>query len=269
MIRVQDLSAGYGRINVLKGVSLQVGAGELVSVVGANGAGKSTLVRCIQGLLQPASGRIEFEGRDITRLPAEQVVRQGLCLVPETRELFADLSVTDNLFLGAYVHRKEEGAGRRRAEAMQTVFSLFPALQERQTARASNLSGGQQQMLAIGRALMARPRALMLDEPSLGLSPLLVQQIFEAIATLRQSGLAIVLIEQNVRAALKLADRAYVLQTGSIIAEGRAETLAGETVMKAYLGKGQGKNKRQENEQRRTSERHLAAHRRETEGSGA
>jgi branched-chain amino acid transport system ATP-binding protein len=238
MIRVTDLVAGYGRIKVLKGVSLTVAAGELVCVVGANGAGKSTLLRSIQGMLTPASGRVEFDGKDVTGLPAERVVQRGLCLVPETRDLFPDLTVVDNLFLGAYVHRKESGATRKREEAMRKVFGIFPALEERRTARASNLSGGQQQMLAIGRALMARPRALMLDEPSLGLAPLLVQQIFQAIAALRQSGLAILLVEQNVRAALKLAERAYVLETGAIVAEGPSAELAGDAaVMKAYLGK--------------------------------
>ncbi len=238
MIRVRDVRAGYGRINVLKGVSLDVSAGELVCVVGANGAGKSTLLRCIQGLLAVSGGTIEFDGKDVTRLGAETIVDAGLCLVPETRELFPDLTVVDNLFLGAYVHRKEADAARKREEAMHRVFALFPALQERRTARASNLSGGQQQMLAIGRALMARPRALMLDEPSLGLAPLLVVQIFDAIVELRRSGLAILLVEQNVRAALSLAERAYVLETGVIVAEGPSEALRNdEKVKKAYLGK--------------------------------
>jgi len=238
MIRVSALAAGYGRIKVLKGVSLSVAAGELVCVVGANGAGKSTLLRAIQGLLPPAAGRVEFDGQDVTGLPAERIVQRGLCLVPETRDLFPDLTVVDNLFLGAYVHRREADATRNREEAMRKVFGIFPALEERRTARASNLSGGQQQMLAIGRALMARPRALMLDEPSLGLAPMLVQQIFQAIAELRRSGLAILLVEQNVRAALKLAERAYVLETGAIVAEGPSATLVGDAaVMKAYLGK--------------------------------
>ena len=238
MIRVDDLVAGYGRIKVLKGVSLTVAAGELVCVVGANGAGKSTLLRSIQGMLSPAAGRVEFDGKDVTGLPAERVVQRGLCLVPETRDLFPDLTVVDNLFLGAYVHRKEADATRKREEAMRKVFGIFPALEERRAARASNLSGGQQQMLAIGRALMARPRALMLDEPSLGLAPMLVQMIFQAIEELRRSGLAILLVEQNVRAALRLAERAYVLETGAIVAEGPSAQLAGDAaVMKAYLGK--------------------------------
>jgi branched-chain amino acid transport system ATP-binding protein len=241
MIRVRDLTAGYGRIAVLKGVSLEFAAGELVCLVGANGAGKSTLLRCIQGLLPIGGGSLAIDGLDIGGLPAEQIVRRGLSLVPETRELFPHLTIVDNLLLGAYIHRREPDAARRRAEAMERVFAIFPALHERRTARASNLSGGQQQMLAIGRALMARPRALMLDEPSLGLAPLLVRQIFDAISELRRSGLAILLVEQNVRAALKLATRAYVLETGTIVAEGPADALAkDDRIMRAYLGKAGG-----------------------------
>jgi branched-chain amino acid transport system ATP-binding protein len=238
MIRVRDMIAGYGRITVLKHVSIEIAAGELVCVVGANGAGKSTLLRCIQGLLPINAGNIEIDGQDVSGLPAEKIVQRGLSLVPETRELFSNMTVTDNLFLGAYIHRKESGAVRMRAEAMQTVFSIFPGLYERRAACAANLSGGQQQMLAIGRALMSRPRALMLDEPSLGLAPMLVRQIFDAISDLRRSGLAILLVEQNVRAALKLATRAYVLETGSIVAEGPADTLANDDrIIRAYLGK--------------------------------
>jgi branched-chain amino acid transport system ATP-binding protein len=238
MIRVRDVTAGYGRINVLKHVSIDVAAGELVCLVGANGAGKSTLLRCIQGLLPTSAGHIEIDGEDVSGLSTEKIVRRGLSLVPETRELFSSLTVTDNLFLGAYTHRKESDAARAREDAMQKVFSIFPALDERRNARAADLSGGQQQMLAIGRALMSRPRALMLDEPSLGLAPMLVRQIFEAISELRRSGLAILLVEQNVRAALKLATRAYVLETGSIVAEGPADALANDDrLMRAYLGK--------------------------------
>lgn len=237
MIRVRDVEAGYGRINVLKRVSLDVAAGEIVCVVGANGAGKSTLLRCIQGLLPASAGSIEFDGEDVIRLGVERIVQNGLCLVPETRELFPDMSLVDNLFLGAYIHRKEADAARKREEAMQRVFAIFPALRERRKVRAANLSGGEQQMLAIGRALMARPRALMLDEPSLGLAPLLVVQIFEAVAELRRNGLAILLVEQNVRAALTLASRAYVMETGAIVAQGPSATLvSNEKVKNAYLG---------------------------------
>ena len=238
MIRVRDVSAGYGRINVLKGVSIDVTSEELVCVVGANGAGKTTLLNCIQGLLPVSAGCIEIDGQDVSRLSTARIVQRGLSLVPETRELFSNLTVTDNLSLGAYIHRKEPDAARGRGQAMEKVFSLFPALYDRRTARACDLSGGQQQMLAIGRALMARPRALMLDEPSLGLAPILVRQIFDAISQLRRSGLAILLVEQNVRAALKRADRAYILETGSIIAQGPADAMANdERMMHAYLGK--------------------------------
>ncbi len=241
MITVERVISGYGRLRVLREVSLEVGAGELVTVVGANGAGKSTLLRTIQGLLPAESGRISFQGTDITRVPTERIVRMGLTLVPETRDLFADLRVIDNLELGAYAHRAERDAKARRVKAIEEVFDLFPALRERQSARAGALSGGQQQMLAIGRALMTRPRALMLDEPSQGLAPLLVRQIFSAIAQLRDRGLAILLVEQNVRAALRLAGRAYVLETGAIVASGPAsELMHDEVVMKAFLGRAGG-----------------------------
>jgi branched-chain amino acid transport system ATP-binding protein len=196
------------------------------------------LLRSIQGLIIPQGGKVFFEDKDITGLPTEKIVRLGLTLVPETRDLFPDLTVIDNLELGAYVHRRESGAAARRLEAMGKVFEIFPALHERRAAKASALSGGQQQMLAIGRALMTRPKALMLDEPSLGLAPILVRQIFEAIDNLRKSGLAILLVEQNVRQALRLAERAYVLETGAVVASGPAsELLQNEAVMKAYLGR--------------------------------
>jgi branched-chain amino acid transport system ATP-binding protein len=238
VIKVENIVAGYGRLQVLRQVSIEVGAGELVTVVGANGAGKSTLLRTIQGLLQAQGGSVAFLGEDITRLTTEKIVARGLTLVPETRDLFPDLSVIDNLDLGAYVHRREAGAASKRADAMAKVFEIFPALKERSAARAAALSGGQQQMLAIGRALMTRPKALMLDEPSLGLAPMLVRQIFEAIDRLRKNGLAILLVEQNVRSALRLAERAYVLETGAIVASGpAADLLKNEAVMKAYLGR--------------------------------
>jgi branched-chain amino acid transport system ATP-binding protein len=237
VIKVEKLVAGYGHLRILKQVSIEVGAGELVTVVGANGAGKSTLLRCIQGLLPATQGRIEFSGQNITGVSAEKIVRHGLTLVPETRELFPDLSVLDNLSLGAYIHRRERNASALRDAALQQVFEMFPPLQERQAGRASTLSGGQQQMLAIGRALMTRPRALMLDEPSLGLAPLVVHLIFEAIGRLRARGLAILLVEQNVRSALRLAQRAYVLETGAIVAAGpAADLLENEAIIKAYLG---------------------------------
>jgi branched-chain amino acid transport system ATP-binding protein len=241
VITVQEVVAGYGRLEVLHRVSLNVAAGELVALVGANGAGKSTLLRTIQGLSRPHAGHIQFEGSDITGVPTEKIVRLGLTLVPETRDLFPDLSVIDNLELGAYAHRHERNSSATRRQSLDDVFTLFPALLERRAARAAALSGGQQQMLAIGRALMTRPRALMLDEPSLGLAPLMVRQIFDAIARLRARGLAILLVEQNVRLALKLAQRAYVLETGRIVAHGAAsELMQNEAVMKAYLGRAGG-----------------------------
>jgi branched-chain amino acid transport system ATP-binding protein len=238
LIEVEKLVAGYSRLQVLRDVTLTVAAGELVTVVGANGAGKSTLLRCIQGVLPAVSGRVVFAGQDITSLSIERIVRMGLTLVPETRDLFPELSVIDNVLLGAFVHRHEKDAEARRRDGLEMVFDLFPAIQERKAERAAALSGGQQQMLAIGRALMTRPRALMLDEPSLGLAPLVIKQIFGAIDRLRKSGLAILLVEQNVRAALRLAERAYVLDTGRIVAHGPAAAIMrDEAVTSVYLGK--------------------------------
>jgi branched-chain amino acid transport system ATP-binding protein len=237
MIDARDIVSGYGQLRVLKSVSVTVNRGELVTVVGANGAGKSTLLCCIQRLAPLWSGRVIFDDRDITQLSAERVVRMGLTLVPQSRELFPLMSVMDNLLLGGYLHRNEKDAGSKRKRDLDAVYQLFPALFERRAARAGTLSGGEQQMLAIGRALMSRPRALMLDEPSLGLAPLIVRQIFAAIADLRRQGLAILLVEQNVKAALKLAERAYMLETGRVAASGPARDLASDpAVVKAYLG---------------------------------
>ena len=237
MIEAQDIVSGYNALRVLKSVSVTVGKGELVTVVGANGAGKSTLLRCIQRLAPIWSGRVIFDGNNITRASAERVVGMGLTLVPESRELFPRMTVTDNLLLGAYLHRHERNAGARRKRDLDAVYRLFSALFERRAALAGTLSGGEQQMLAIGRALMSRPRALMLDEPSLGLAPLVVRQIFAAIADLRRQGLAILLVEQNVKTALKLAERAYVLETGLVASSGTTHELASDpAVIKAYLG---------------------------------
>jgi branched-chain amino acid transport system ATP-binding protein len=239
MIEVQDIVSGYGQLRVLKSVSITVNRGELVTVVGANGAGKSTLLRCIQRLGPVWSGRVIFDGSDITQASVERVVRMGLTLVPQSRELFPLMSVADNLLLGGYLHRSEKDAVRNRKRDLDSVYQLFPALLERHMAPAGALSGGEQQMLAIGRALMSRPRALMLDEPSLGLAPLVVRQIFAAIADLRRQSLAILLVEQNVKAALKLAERAYMLETGRVAASGPARELASDpAIMKAYLGAG-------------------------------
>ena len=244
-ICAEQLVCGYGSLQVLKGPSVEVAAGELVAVVGANGAGKSTLLRAIQGLTPVWSGRVLLDGVDITRLPAERRVALGLTLVPETKELFPELSVLDNLQLGAYLHRRRWGsafktggsAARDERADLGEVLALFPVLGERLSSRAATLSGGQQQMLAIGRALMTRPSALMLDEPSLGLAPLVVRQIFGVLAALRDRGLAILLVEQNMRAALKLSKRGYVLETGAIAEAGPSEALLErDSVRHAYLG---------------------------------
>ncbi len=237
MIEVQNIAAGYGRLTAVKKVSLHVNAGEIVTVVGPNGAGKSTLLRCMMGLLPANSGKVTFEGVDITKLSTSQIVKLGLTLVPESRDLFPGLSVTDNLLLGAYVHRGENDADKKRQAAMSEVFELFPALKERATVPAASLSGGQQQMVAIGRALMTRPKALLLDEPSLGIAPLVIRMIFNAVSQLRARGMAILLVEQNVRMALRLAERAYVLETGNIVAETRAgDAEATKAIIKAYFG---------------------------------
>lgn len=237
MIETRNLVAGYGKLRVIKDVSIIVESGAIVSIIGANGAGKSTLLRCIQGLIKPSSGEVIFEGEDITPLAPEKIVRRGLTLVPENKELFPNLSVHDNLVLGGYVFRSESRAAERRRTELEKIYAYFPALQEKQNDRAATLSGGQQQMLAIGRALMTRPRALMLDEPSLGLAPMAVRQIFEVLAALSKSGIAILLVEQNIRSALHLAHRGYVLETGRIVSSGSSQEILNDpAVMKAYLG---------------------------------
>jgi branched-chain amino acid transport system ATP-binding protein len=243
VIETRNLVAGYGKLRVIKGVSVMVESGAIVSIIGANGAGKSTLLRCIQGLTKPWSGEVIFDGEDITPLAPEKIVRRGLTLVPENKELFPNLSVHDNLVLGGYVFRNENSAAEKRRTALDQIYAFFPALQEKQKDRAATLSGGQQQMLAIGRALMTRPRALMLDEPSLGLAPMVVRQIFEVLGTLSKSGIAILLVEQNIRSALHLAQRGYVFETGTIVSSGSSkEILNDPAVMKAYLGTRRGAN---------------------------
>ncbi len=237
MIEVKDLAVDYGRLRAIKSVSLNVGTGELVTVVGPNGAGKSTLLRCILGLLSSSAGSITFAGQDITRLSTAKIVQLGLTLVPEARALFPALSVRDNLLLGAYAHRHGPGATKLRQSMLEEVYALFPALRDSDGVRAETLSGGQQQMVAIGRALMTRPKALLLDEPSLGLAPLVLRAIFGAINRLHLNGMSILLVEQNVRTALRLAQRAYVLETGSIVAQGRASDIAADSALsKAYFG---------------------------------
>jgi len=235
MLTLKSVQAGYGRLPVLKGISLHVRVGEVVTLIGGNGAGKTTTLRAISGLLPPRKGAIEFAGQDLTRMSPERIVALGLALVPEGRRVFRTLSVNANLELGAY-HRRDKGAVRR---DLEEIRERFPILKERAHQTAGTLSGGEQQILAIGRALMARPRLLMLDEPSMGLAPRMVTQVYHILAELKAAGTTLLQVEQNARAALKVADRGYVLETGRIILDGSAEDLRDDPeVQRAYLGKG-------------------------------
>ena len=234
LLDVRDLHVRYGRVEALGGVSLAVPRGSIVTVIGPNGAGKSTLLNAVMGLLPIAGGRVSWRGSEPPAL-TEDRVRDGLALVPEKRELFATMSVEDNLLLGAYA--RVRSGDRRATDAIDEVYARFPRLRERSAQLAGTLSGGERQMLAIGRALMSKPDLLMLDEPSLGLAPLIVRDIFGIIASLRQGGVSILLIEQNARAALQVADHAYVMETGSITLQGDAESLARDPrVVASYLG---------------------------------
>jgi branched-chain amino acid transport system ATP-binding protein len=235
MLTLKSLQAGYGRLPVLKGISLHVRAGEVVTLIGGNGAGKSTTLRAISGLLPVWRGSLEFGGRDLARLAPEKIVSLGLALVPEGRRVFATLSVNANLELGAF-HRADKKQVR---QDLDEVKERFPILRERGHQPAGTLSGGEQQILAIGRALMARPKLLMLDEPSMGLAPRMVAQVYGILKELKAAGTTILLVEQNARAALKLADRGYVIETGRIILQGPAGELQEDPeVQRAYLGKG-------------------------------
>ena len=239
MLKVRNLEAGYGPLKVLVQVSLHVAAGEIVTLIGANGAGKSTLLRALSGLLTPGGGEVLFDGRSIRGLPAERVVDLGIALVPEGRQVFAAMSVRENLVLGGYVAARRGRDGQGTARALEQVYGLFPVLRERTEQLAGTLSGGEQQMLAMGRALMTDPRLLMMDEPSMGLAPLIVRDIFRAIQRLRDEGRTVLLVEQNARAALRIADRGYVIETGRLVLEGEAGFLLGDReVQRAYLGKG-------------------------------
>ena len=232
LLEVSGLKSGYGAVEVLRGVGLQVRAGETVALLGSNGAGKTTLNLTLSGLVPTRAGRVQFDGTDITGWHYRRVVAQGLIQVPEGRKVFPNLSVHENLELGAFTRGRE-----RRAHNLERVYDIFPRLRERTTQLAGTLSGGEQQMLAIGRGLMAEPRLLILDEPSLGLSPLLVEEMFSLIARLREEGLAILLVEQNVGQSLDIADRAYVLENGEIRFAGLpADLLASDTLRQAYLG---------------------------------
>jgi branched-chain amino acid transport system ATP-binding protein len=238
LLETRKVSTFYGQIQALDNVHLQVGEGEIVAIIGANGAGKTTLLNTICGIHPSRGGEVIFCDQDITRLPAERVVRLGISHVPERRQVFGTMSTLDNLILGAYHRYGKEKKEDIEAE-MEYIFGLFPILKERQKQMAGTLSGGEQQMLAIGRGLMAKPKLLLLDEPSLGLAPLLVREIFRVMAELREHGTTILLVEQNAKAALRIADRAYVLETGKVALEGTAEELlADERVQSAYLGKG-------------------------------
>jgi branched-chain amino acid transport system ATP-binding protein len=239
MLKIRNLDAGYGNLNVLRRVSLHVNPGEIVTIIGANGAGKTTLLKTITGLLRSQAGEVIFEGADIVRAPTEEIVYSGCSLVPEGRQVFAAMPVKENLLLGAYVQFKR---GRRNDvdRDLEHMYGLFPVLKQREHQLAGTLSGGEQQMLAMARALMARPRLIMLDEPSMGLAPLMVKEIFNIIVRIREEGNTVLLVEQNAKSALKIANRGYVLETGRIILEGEAEDLlANHDVQRAYLGREQ------------------------------
>jgi branched-chain amino acid transport system ATP-binding protein len=236
ILDVTDLHVAYGKVEAVQGVDLKVPEGAIVTVIGPNGAGKTTLLNAIMGLL-PSRGRIRYCSQDVGPLPIEARVARGLCLVPERRELFGPMSVADNLMLGAYAWR-HSGRAERHA-LLEEIYALFPRLKERRAQQAATLSGGERQMLAIGRALMARPKLLMLDEPSLGLAPRIVHDVLASVARLRERGVAILLIEQNARAALQIADYGYVLEMGGLVLEGKAEDLAhNKKVIESYLGLG-------------------------------
>jgi branched-chain amino acid transport system ATP-binding protein len=236
MLTLKSVHTYYGSIHALKGVSLHVSAGEMVALIGANGAGKSTLVNTICGLVKPEKGRIEFQSKAVEGLSPEAIVRMGIALVPEGRQVFSTLSVEANLEMGAFIHRHQ---GRQVREDMARLFDRFPILKERRQQLAGTLSGGEQQMLAISRALMARPQLLVMDEPSMGLAPLIVKEIFTIIQELKKEGKTILLIEQNARAALQIADRGYVMETGKVVLQGEgAMLLEHREVQRAYLGKG-------------------------------
>ena len=233
MLKVDNIDVYYGAIHAIKGISIEVPKGEIVTLVGSNGAGKSTTLRTISGLMKPKNGTILFEDKNIVGVPAHKIVGMGLCQVPEGRHVFANMSVMENLELGAYLRNDKDGIARD----LEDVFKKFPRLLERKDQISGTLSGGEQQMLAMGRALMSRPRLLLLDEPSMGLAPLLVKEIFNIIKEINESGTTVLLVEQNANMALSIADKAYVLETGRIALAGTAQELASsEAVRKTYLG---------------------------------
>jgi len=237
MLRIRNLDAGYGSLNVLRRVSIHVRPGEIVTIIGANGAGKTTLLKTITGLIRAQSGEILFNGLDIGNVPTERIVSGGCSLVPEGRQVFPAMPVKENLLLGAYVQFKR-GKKQEIEQDLKRAYELFPVLRQREHQLAGTLSGGEQQMLAMARALMARPSLIMLDEPSMGLAPLMVKEIFNIIVRIREEGSTVLLVEQNARSALRIASRGYVLETGRIMLEGEAEDLmANRDVQRAYLGR--------------------------------
>ncbi|MFS8652875.1 MAG: ABC transporter ATP-binding protein [Caldibacillus sp.] len=235
MLKIRDLDVFYGNIHALKGVALDVYEGEIVTLIGANGAGKTTLLRTISGLIQPRAGTIEYLGQPITGIPVQSIVKAGISHVPEGRRVFGEMSVEENLELGAYLRKNRREIRRN----MERIYELFPRLYERRKQQAGTLSGGEQQMLAIGRGLMAKPKLLLLDEPSMGLAPLLVKQIFQIIKDINTAGTTILLVEQNAHMALTVAHRAYVIETGKVVMTGTASELTrSEQIKEAYLGGG-------------------------------
>ncbi|MCD8198502.1 MAG: ABC transporter ATP-binding protein [Lachnospiraceae bacterium] len=233
MLEIKDLEVYYGVIQAIKGISFEVNEGEVIALIGANGAGKTTILHTISGLIAPKRGSVSFEGKEITKTPAHKIVEAGIAQVPEGRRVFASLSVLQNLRLGAYTRKNKQEI----EQTLQMVYSRFPRLEERKNQPAGTLSGGEQQMLAMGRALMSEPRILLMDEPSMGLSPIFANEIFDIIQKVSEAGTTVLLVEQNAKKALSIADRGYVLETGRIVLEGKAsELMNDESVKKAYLG---------------------------------
>ena len=233
MLEVKDLEVYYGVIQAIKGISFHVGQGEVIALIGANGAGKTTTLHTVTGLISPKNGHVLFEGKDITKVPAHKIVSMGMAHVPEGRRVFAELSVYENLKMGAYTRKDKNEI----EESLKNVYKRFPRLEERKNQMAGTLSGGEQQMLAMGRALMSKPKIILMDEPSMGLSPIMVNEIFDIIRSVSESGTTVLLVEQNAKKALSIADRAYVLETGKIVLEGKAkDLLEDDSIKKAYLG---------------------------------
>ena len=233
MLEIKDLEVYYGVIQAIKGVSFEVNQGEVIALIGANGAGKTTILQTITGLLSPKKGSVLFEGQDLTKIPAHKIVSLGMAHVPEGRRVFADLSVYENLKMGAFTRKDKNEI----SESLEKVYARFPRLEERKNQRAGTLSGGEQQMVAMGRAIMSSPKMVLLDEPSMGLSPLLVKEVFDIVSALHDTGITVLLVEQNAKMALSISDRAYVLETGHISMEGPAkDLLEDDRVRKAYLG---------------------------------